>query len=178
MSSAILSPVEMPVQRVPSAARAPAGLKNFLPPKTTERLWGDLITESTRDRQFVAMLRGFRESGGLLRGDEVAVQMQRTSGYDVSLLARWIVTSQVLSFEWRSELWLPMFQFEPKDMSRREAARRVMAELQPAFDAWNLSSWFSQPNSWLNDRAPADLLSTELPAVLQAARADRFVAMG
>ncbi|HZE92735.1 MAG TPA: hypothetical protein VE029_13655 [Rhizobacter sp.] len=131
-----------------------------------------------RDNEFVAMLHGFRESGGLARGDEVADMLQRIAGHDVSHLARWIVTREVLSFQWHRELWVPLFQFNLSDMSLKDGPRRVSAELAPAFDAWNLSRWFVQPNAWLKDRSPLQVISSDASAVFQAARADRFVALG
>jgi hypothetical protein len=165
-------------QGMPLSA-APVALKQLLPQASTaEAAWTDFISENARDRQFIEMLRGFRETGGLARGDEVADMLLRATGHDVSLLARWIVTKQVLSFDWHGELWLPLFQFELATMERRENVRRVIAELSPAFDAWHLSCWFATPNSWLSGRAPVESLAIDLPAVLQAARADRFVAMG
>ena len=38
--------------------------------------------------------------------------------------------------------------------------------------------WFSQPNHWLRNRRPVDVLDVSLTAVLRAARADRFIANG
>ena len=43
---------------------------------------------------------------------------------------------------------------------------------------WTIAIWFAQPNSWLADQRPVDLLHCNLAAVVQAARADRFVARG
>lgn len=131
-----------------------------------------------KDRDFVALLRGYKQTGGLARGDEVAAMLQRISGQSVSLLARWIVSREALSFEWRAEIWVPLFQFRLDDMSIKEDFRRVSVELEPAFDGWTLSHWFVQPNSWLDGRAPADVLAQDPRGVWQAARADRFVAMG
>jgi len=170
--------VDASVTRPGIPLAVPVSLKQLLPLQPANGEWKDFITEKARDRQFIEMLRGFRETGGLARGDEVAEMLHRATGHDVSLLARWIVTKEVLSFDWQGELWLPLFQFDLATMERRENVRRVIAELSPAFDAWHLSGWFAQPNSWLSGRAPVEALAHDLPAVLQAARADRFVAMG
>lgn len=43
---------------------------------------------------------------------------------------------------------------------------------------WALAMWFSQPNHWLRNRRPVDVLDVSLTAVLRAARADRFIANG
>lgn len=131
-----------------------------------------------RDRQFVQMLRHYRESGGLARGDEVVERMTQCGGAGVPTLARRIVERSVLSFEWRGELWLPMFQFELRTMAPKPGAQQVADELAPAFDAWNTACWFVQPNPWLQGRMPVDLIDRDLLEVIQAARTDRFVAAG
>ncbi|MDM0059234.1 antitoxin Xre/MbcA/ParS toxin-binding domain-containing protein [Variovorax fucosicus] len=60
----------------------------------------------------------------------------------------------------------------------KPAHQQVLAELVSVFDGWALAIWFVQPNPWLNDRSPVDLLGLNLSGVLEAARADRFVAAG
>ena len=131
-----------------------------------------------RDRQFVQMLRHYRESGGLARGDEVVERLAQCGNPGVPTLARQIVERSVMSFEWRNELWLPMFQFDLADMALKAGPLQVAAELAPAFDAWHTAFWFVQPNPWLKGRMPVDAINTELAEVLQAARTDRFVAAG
>ena len=130
--------------------------------------------DTDSDRQFVAMLRAFRETGGLARGDEVAELLAQRGSGDVSRLARWIVSRDAIGFDWRGEVWVPLFQFELGAMTLRPEARQVAAELHEVFDAWALAAWFSTPNVWLGERTPADALLTDLSMVLEAARADRF----
>ncbi len=50
-----------------------------------------------------------------------------------SVLARWIALRQVVSFEWQAQTWLPLFQFDRRDMS-----------IHP-----ELAHWFARPNSSL-----------------------------
>jgi len=171
--SAVLQPNSVSSPFVPQV-----DLKLLVPWQHVHEPLSALVGEPDKDDKFITMLRGFRDTGGLVRGDEVADMLQRLSGHDLSQLARWIVTREVLSFQWRSELWVPLFQFNLSDMSLKDAAQRVSAELAPAFDAWNLSYWFVQPNSWLHDKSPVQLIGSDPSAVFQAARADRFVAMG
>jgi hypothetical protein len=134
--------------------------------------------EGERDRQFVAMLRAFRETGGLARGDEVAESLVQRGAGDVSRLARWIVSGDVLGFDWKGELWVPLFQFDLKTMAVRPEVRQVAAELPGDFDTWAQAMWFASPNVWLDEQSPADALGSDLPAVLAAARADRFAVAG
>jgi len=156
---------------------APLTLRRLLPQAASEPV-SLLAGTIERDRNFVTMLRAFRETGGLLRGDEVADLLVQKGTGDVSRLARWIVTRQVLSFEWRGELWIPMFQFNRRDMGLKNETRHIAGELAPAFDNWALALWFATPNTWLGDRLPAVAIDDDFSAVLQAARTDRYVAMG
>lgn len=134
--------------------------------------------DPARDQDFMAMLRTFRNTGGVARGDEVVDMLQAAHSFDVAHLARAIVNREILSFEWRDELWLPLFQFDLKDMTLREAPRRVAAELACAFDGWALALWFATPNAWLAGRIPVEVIGDYPADVFHAARADRFVAMG
>jgi hypothetical protein len=125
-----------------------------------------------------ATVDAYRRAGGLLSGDEVAALLREHSPEPISLLARWIVTRRVVSIVWQSQTLIPMFQFDRADMSLRLGPTRVVDELADTFDAWELAAWFVEPNSWLQDAAPVDVIDFDLPAVLQAARADRFIARG
>ncbi len=137
-----------------------------------------LLVEGERDRQFVAMLRAFRETGGLARGDEVAESLAQRGAGDVSRLARGIVSGEVLGFDWKGEVWVPLFQFDLRSMAIRPEVRQVAGELPSCFDTWAQAMWFAMPNVRLGERTPADALVTDLPSVLDAARADRFAVAG
>jgi hypothetical protein len=127
---------------------------------------------------FTAMLQAYRATGGTARGDDLARLLQdRPHGGYVSL-ARLIATRKVFSFEWRNTYWVPMFQFDLADLSLRPGPQQVMGELNSEFDDWRLAVWFTQPNAWLHGGKPVDVLDTKLKAVIEAARADRFVAAG
>ena len=96
----------------------------------------------------------------------------------LALLARWIVDRQVLSFECHSQTLLPMFQFDLSGATVQPGLRPVMAELGDVFDDRELVDWFATPSCWLGGEAPVAIFAKDLPAVLRAARADRFVATG
>jgi len=136
------------------------------------------IDESPTSRGFAAMLEAFRASGGTARGDDVARLLVGNGIDDYIGLARLIAAGDVFGFEWRQTLWIPMFQFELRDLSIKPAARLVLKELGAGFDAWACAAWLATPNSWLAHGLPVDLLETQLAQVLEAARADRFIAMG
>ena len=104
--------------------------------------------------------------------------LRRRTSQPISMLARWIVERRVVSFGWQGEYLLPMFQFDRADMTVRRSVSAVLREFDGTFDDWELAAWFALPNAWLQDDSPLDLLPLDPHAVLDAARADRFVARG
>ena len=127
---------------------------------------------------FATLLGAYRSSGGTARGDDLArLRADHHRGGYVSL-ARLIAAGEVFGFEWRQTLWIPMFQFDPRDLSIKPALRQILAELAVDFDSWGLAAWFANGNTWLDGQRPLDLLDRDLPAVVDAARADRFIAAG
>jgi hypothetical protein len=127
---------------------------------------------------FAALLGAFRSSGGTTRGDDLARLLADHNRGDYVSLARLIVAGEVFGFEWRKTLWIPMFQFDSHDLGVKQGARQVLAELSADFDGWGRAAWFANSNSWLGGHRPVDTLALDMPAVLDAARADRFIAAG
>ena len=134
------------------------------------------IDTRQRDREFVALLDGYRATGGVARSNAMPQRWHAPeAGTELSLKSL-VAARHVFHFHWHDSLWLPMFQFEPH--GRRVAAEspQVLAELGTVFDGWALARWFVEPNSWLHEQKPIDLLHRQLPAVLAAARVDRYMA--
>ncbi len=146
----------------------------FNPPAVTGYT-SRLAQERQQNNQFVTLLNAFRRSGGLARAEEVAARFKRQGISDMSPLAGWIVKRQVISVEWQSKIWLPLFQFNPQGMSLRTGLGSVLSELVTLYDDWDLAAWFAQPNPWLSDALPADALAIVPAQVLNAARAERTV---
>ena len=134
------------------------------------------IGEEPSSDGFTKMLWAYRETGGTARGDDLARLLQDHPHGSYVSLARLIVTRKVFSFGWRGTYWVPMFQFDLSDLSIRPAPQLVMNELSPEYDNWSLAVWFTRPHVWLDGAKPVDILETDLEAVLNAAREDRFVA--
>lgn len=130
------------------------------------------------DEQFIQMLDSYRGCGGLARAEEVLAWLEGEVEQGLFRLARWIALRQVVSFEWQAQTWLPLFQFDRRDMSLRPALAPVVAELCGVFDAWELAHWFARPNSTLAGLTPAETLRDDPASVLQAARTDRFAIEG
>jgi Protein of unknown function (DUF2384) len=129
-----------------------------------------------REQEFEAMREAFRPSGGMMQADDLARLLQEQRHGQSASLAALIGCAEVFAFTWASRLWVPMFQFDLSDLSVKWAPRCVRTELDLADDPWAVAQWFSQPNSWIGNRRPLDLIDTDVREVLNAARADRFVA--
>jgi len=129
-------------------------------------------------REFLALNAAYRPTGGLARGDDLARLLEDHRFGDFVSLAGLVESGEIFGFEWQRKFWVPMFQFELRDMSSKPAVRQVREELATAFDGWPLAAWFADANAWLSARRPVDLLDSDLPAVMDAARADRFIAAG
>ena len=146
--------------------------------ETTASMPAESIDTIPSDRDFFEMRAAYQATGGTARGDDLGRLLEDHRRGDGASLARLVVSGEVFGFEWQRLFWVPMFQFELRDLSLKPGPRRVLAELASEFDGWTLAIWFSQPNCWLNERRPVDVLDSNLPAVLGAARADRFIAAG
>jgi hypothetical protein len=130
------------------------------------------------DAQANEVLHAYGRTGGLASGDELTLLLRRRTSQPISMLARWIAERRVVSFGWQGEYLLPMFQFDPASMGVRRPVSAVLDEFDDTFEDWDLTSWFALPNNWLGDEAPVDILPRDPHVVLQAARADRFIARG
>lgn len=127
---------------------------------------------------FDAMVDAYKTSGGTARADDLALLLEEKRKGNFASVARGIVSRDIFSFQWQNHLWVPMFQFNPHDLSVKQEVRRVVHELAAVLDNWTLAQWFTEPNAWLKNRRPVDLVDSHFSDVLQAARADRQVAVG
>lgn len=130
------------------------------------------------DEQYLDMSRFYRRQGGLASADEVTWRMARHWDQPISVLDGWIVRREVVNIVWRFRTLVPMFQFTPGDMRIRPVVGSLLAELRGVFDDWEIADWLMQPNAWLQDERPLNLLAVDGAAVVGAARADRFIVRG
>lgn len=148
------------------------------------RLHADALTplarpeEPGRHQPFFAVQEALRGKGGLARADDLARLLEDCRHVDFIGLAKLMVSGAIFSVEWGGTHWIPMFQFNLADLTVKPAAQSVLNELSTTFDGWALVEWFTQPNDWLAGRLPVDMIDSDLPVVLDAARADRFIANG
>lgn len=139
-----------------------------------------------RHEHWCATARAFASTGGLVDGDELAEMLQKRyeggagqpAVQPVSLVARWIVTQSVVTIDGPWGRMLPLFQFDLARASVHEAMRPLLSELRGAFEDTELAMWFVTGNDWLAGACPAQVMHTDLNAVRQAARSDRFLAVG
>lgn len=128
----------------------------------------------------------FTDTGGLVSGEDLADLIRHrcaVAGWlpasePVSLVARWIVTRAVISLDSPWGPMFPLFQFDLPTASVVDGMAPLLGELTRVFDDAELALWFVTPNEWLGGARPVLAMHHSLPAVLQAARADRFVASG
>ena len=121
-------------------------------------------------RCFIALLQAFRAARGTAPGEIVGRLLEEHQlGHAVSL-AQLINTGQAFGLEWRDILWIQMFQFDADDLALKASARVVRAELPSMWSLWQLASWFAAPNAGLDGLSPADVLDSDLVAVMRVAR--------
>jgi hypothetical protein len=133
---------------------------------------------ASEDHDFVFMLDAFRASGGMARADELACMLRHRHPDGLPVLARWIAAGPVVYFQWGCDYWLPLFQFQTGELAPRQAVRRVLAQLRPVFEPWDIAMWFARGNPWLEDETPACKVANHPLRVEQAARVDRFAING
>ena len=127
---------------------------------------------------FVAMLTAYRPTGGTARSEDLGRLLENRPYGDSMSLTRLVDAGEVFGFEWRNAFWIPMFQFDLRDLSVKPGPRKVLAEFAGVLNGWALASWFAEPNTWLNGARPVDKIDADLTAVVDAARTDRFIAAG
>lgn len=130
------------------------------------------------EEQFDALRTRYQSTGGVAAGDDLARLLDDHRCGDFVSLARLISCNEIFAFAWHGSFWVPMFQFDLRDMTSRSAPQQVRGELADEYAGWALAAWFAEPSRWLNGRAPVQSLESDLVAVLAAARADRFIAAG
>lgn len=144
---------------------------------TTSGLSGlDTLTDATKESQFATMAKAYGSSFGMASSHDAVRLLQAHCDQPISVLAHWIVEHKVVAFNWRAQTLLPLFQFQLSDMSLCEPIVQVVSELHEVLDDWDLALWFALPNHWLNQATPVASIEHDQPAVLQAARAERYVA--
>ena len=152
------------------------------PPRSSRLLVAESGAEpravSQRSGHLAGCAADFSASGGVATGTDVAERLRAKVDQPVSALARWIVDRQVVAISGGPTLLLPLFQFDFATGCVRSGVAPTLSELAEVMNDNEVACWFAQPNAWLHGAAPAQILLSDIGAVLAAARADRFVANG
>lgn len=119
---------------------------------------------------FVELLQAYRTTGGIAPGDVLGRLFEEHHVGNFVSLARLLANGQAFAFAWSHSWWIPMFRFHPGDLSIKAAVRGVRAELPATTDGWGFGAWFAGRNDQLGGQRPVDLLDSQLPAVMDAAR--------
>ena len=120
----------------------------------------------------------YRRSGGCLRCEETSARRGLANGDVPTALLERAADGRVVSLKGLGAIWIPVFQFQRPGWVLKPAVRDVLKELRGVFDPHEMATWFASSNDWLGHRRPADVLDADRAALLSAARADRFVAVG
>lgn len=130
--------------------------------------------QTPSDDFFDLMSQRLAEEGGLIA--EAALRDRwREQGRQPRDLDDLLDGDGLRSIKWGTQRWLPAFQLYPDGCTPRADVATVAEELEGAMDAAEILAWFACHNVSLNDETPIACLRTSLPAVLAAARLDRFI---
>lgn len=140
--------------------------------------FGDEFGAVPNPSGLAAMRVAYRVSGGVARGEDLARLLEDQQPHDFVGLGRLISAGELFGFEWQRDFWIPMFQFDLRDLSVKPGAQHVQAELVEELGGWMVAAWFVRGSAWLGNRRPVDLLDSQFAEVLGAARTDRFLLVG
>lgn len=127
------------------------------------------------DARFVALLDGFRPSGGIAALRELRRRARWTLESSPAF-ERWQSEGRILGIDWNGESWFPLLQFQRVSMKPEPVMQCLLAELHGTLAPWDFATWLITPTGWLEGAAPAAMLRVDPGAVMRAARADRFLA--
>jgi hypothetical protein len=119
----------------------------------------------------------FRQRGGLVESETLTELLRGRMDQPISRLSRWIVDRDVLSLKWSSRMMVPLFQFD-RFLLPHPAAGEVIRELAPVLGDWSLALWLVRPHALLGCLAPVVAFQHHAPAVVDAARAQRYLVCG
>lgn len=96
------------------------------------------------------------------------LQVEALSGCqgDSAIVALWEHDRSIFPVIYGGLAYYPSFQFV--DGAPHPTIQQVLAVLPAAMSAWQIAFWFVSTNSWLEDRAPAELLDATAAVVAAA----------
>jgi hypothetical protein len=135
-------------------------------------------SSSLSDRRDDMLLEDYRALGGVMCADDLVLIARVLMPQPLSWVARSIVDRSILTFTWRSRVFVPRFQFGAHPLQVTSQVSGAMGELEAVYADNLLASWFVEPNCWLGQRRPCTEVSQRPELVLAAARGDRRLVSG
>jgi hypothetical protein len=132
--------------------------------------WLGTDSDAPCARGFISLLEAFRASGGTAPSGIVSRLLDDHRMAHAKTLAELILSQQVFGFEWRSTLWIPMFQFDLDNLALKNSPQRLRSALPSAWSGWSVASWFATPDIRLEGHTPADALDVDFEAVERIAQ--------
>lgn len=123
---------------------------------------------------FGLMARRLATEGGLIAEAALREQWQQR-GRRPRELDDLLSDNRLRSITRDSQRWLPAFQLDVDGCTPRADVATVAEELAGGMDTAEILAWFACRNAALDGETPIARLRTGLPAVLDAARLDRFI---
>jgi hypothetical protein len=131
----------------------------------------DGLRGASRDQTtFRDLCESFRATGGIARADDLARLLEDFQCGNFASLARRIASHEILSFSWRGMHWVPMFQFDLRDLSLRPGPQQLLEACGTKCDGWALSCWLATPSDELGGEPPLDILDTDFVGLCAMAR--------
>ena len=134
------------------------------------------FNKAPNERLFSELRDAYAAWGGIVSSEDLAALLGDSHpGLSRPGLARLIAEKEIFCFEWQGADWVPMVHFHVVDMTINGSIGLIRRELGENQDGWEAACWFVCPNGSLSGRRPLDLVDQDLDAVVQAARASRFL---
>jgi hypothetical protein len=131
----------------------------------------DGLQATSRDQStFRDLCEAFRATGGIARADDLARLLEDFQCGNFASLARRIASHEILSFSWRGMHWVPMFQFDLRDLSLRPGPQQLLEACGTKCDGWALACWLTTASDDLDGEQPLDCLDLHLPGLCEVAR--------
>jgi len=123
---------------------------------------------------FGLMSQRLAAEGGLMAEAALREQWQQ-QGHPPRDLDDLLERERLCSFMRGAQRWVPAFQLHACSLTPRADVAAITEELAGGMDAAEILAWFACHNAALDGETPIARLRTGLPAVLAAARLDRFL---
>jgi hypothetical protein len=105
-----------------------------------------------------------------LRSAEVADLVGSAAANRNAAAHKLLRKGQLFAVRYRGQDFYPSFQFDVAEARPRPVIARALGRLQAAgLRGWEIAFWFTDPNGWLDDSRPVDLLQSDPDAVAAAA---------